>query len=448
VIICVACVFSAEEIHDAAQQGDLAKLKMLLEKNPGLIEARSENEKTPLHFAAQAGFKEIVELLIEKGADVNAKNIANEIPLHYAAAMRHKEVVDLLIARGAMLNSGTLDGSTPLHYAANLGNSETIRVLIEKGADINCRNRNGLTPLDLAYEFDQNEIVQLLISKGGSYTPVKDPKVFHLSANVYRILFPYGNRSNIGVSVGQDGFLLIDTGFSRRAVAKLKATLTKQGEGEIKYIINSHLHFDHVACNSIGGESTTIISFQNLEKMASKGIIKRAEKSTKGKADKTFEIQYSMDFNGEEIKLIPCAGIHSDADLIIYLTDSGVVHMGDLLISESFPSVGENVVEYMELLERIIDIFPADTIFISGHGKDYTLKDVKNYQRMLLTTIEIVKNHMKTGKSVMQMRREKVLKDYDTWSTFIVFLNTDYWIQAVYNSYKNMEEELKPEHKV
>jgi glyoxylase-like metal-dependent hydrolase (beta-lactamase superfamily II) len=154
-----------------------------------------------------------------------------------------------------------------------------------------------------------------------------------------------------------------------------------------------------------------------------------------------------MDFNGEEIKLIPCAGIHSDADLIIYLTDSGVVHMGDLLISESFPSVGENVVEYMELLERIIDIFPADTIFISGHGKDYTLKDVKNYQRMLLTTIEIVRNHMKAGKSVMQMRREKVLKDYDTWSTFIVFLNTDYWVQAVYNSYKNREEELKPEYK-
>jgi len=148
-----------------------------------------------------------------------------------------------------------------------------------------------------------------------------------------------------------------------------------------------------------------------------------------------------MDFNGEEIKLIPCAGIHSDADLIIYLTDSGVVHMGDLLISESFPAVGANVVEYMELLEKIIDIFPAETIFISGHGKDYTLKDVKNYQRMLLTTIEMVRNHMKAGKSVKQMRMEKVLKDYDAWSTFFVALNTDFWIQAVYNSYKNREEE-------
>ena len=111
--------------------------------------------------------------------------------------------------------------------------------------------------------------------------------------------------------------------------------------------------------------------------------------------------------------------------------------MGDLLISESFPSVGENVVEYMELLERIIDIFPADTTFISGHGKDSLMEDVKNYQKMLLTTIEIVRNQMKSGKSIEQMRTEKVLKDYETWNTFIPFLSTDYWIQAVYNSYKN-----------
>lgn len=215
-----------------------------------------------------------------------------------------------------------------------------------------------------------------------------------------------------------------------------KTPLHFAAQGGFKYIINSHLHFDHAACNSIGGESTTFINLQNLEKMASERIIKRTNKPIKNKLNKTFKIQYSMDFNGEEIRLIPCAGIHSETDLIIYLTDSGVVHMGDLLISESFPSVGENVVEYMEFLEKVIDTFPADTKFISGHGKDSVLEDVKNYQRMLLGTIEIVRNHMKAGKSVEQMRSEKVLKDYETWNTFIPFLNTDYWIQAVYDSYK------------
>ncbi|MCJ7580275.1 MAG: ankyrin repeat domain-containing protein [Candidatus Aminicenantes bacterium] len=437
VLSILAAPAAAKEIHEAVQQGNLSKVKMLLENNPELLEARNENDKTPLHFAAQGGFKEIVEFLLEKGADVNAHNIADETPLHYASALKHGEVVDFLIARGAKLNSRTLDGSTPLHYAVNPGNSETIRILIEKGADIHSRNNKGLNPLDLAFEFDLNDIILLLISKGCSYTPIKDPEVFHLSSNVSRILFPFGDRSNIGVSAGKDGFLLIDTGFSRRAETKLMETLKNQGEGKIQYIINSHLHLDHAAANSIGGESATFINFQNLDKLAVEGIITRTKKTINSKANRFFKIQYSIEFNDESITIIPCAGIHSDTDLIIYLSESGVVHMGDLLISESFPSVGENVVEYMELLEKIIDIFPAETTFISGHGKDSTLEDVRNYQRMLLTTIEIVRNHIKSGKSVEQMRKENVLKDYDTWNIFIPFLNTDYWIQAVYSSYKN-----------
>ena len=53
--------------------------------------------------------------------------------------------------------------------------------------------------------------------------------------------------------------------------------------------------------------------------------------------------------------------------------------------------------------------------------------------------IEIVRNHFKAGKSVKEMRREKVLKDYKKWDSFIYFLNTDYWIEDVYNSYKDKQ---------
>lgn len=431
----------AEEIHDAAQQGDLAKIKELLEKNPDLLEARSESEKTPLHYAAQGGHKEIVELLLAKGADVNAKNSAMETPLHYAAALGHKEVVDLLHAKGAALRNRNIDGDTPLHYAARFGNSETIRVLIEKGSDVNCKNKYNVTPLDLAYDFGQNEAARLIVSKGGFSSTVDDPKVVPLSDSVYSILFPKGNQTNLGVSVGADGILLVDTGFSRRAEKKIKAAISRLGDERIKYIVNTHLHPDHIACNDIGGEFTTVIDLPNLESKASAGIIALAGESITGKTGRNFEIHYIMNFNGEEIKLIPYPGVHSDEDMIVYFTGSGVVHMGDLLLSESFPSVGGNVIEYMELLEKIIDIFPADTIFINGHGKSSTLEDVVNYQKMLLSSIEIVRNHMMEGKSVKEMRREKVLKDYQEWDSFIYFLNTDYWIEAVYDSYKDKQEE-------
>ena len=88
---------------------------------------------------------------------------------------------------------------------------------------------------------------------------------------------------------------------------------------------------DHVACNHMGGTTALVIDHRNLEKMAAEGIIKRGEGPIKGRTGKTFENHYIMTFDGEEIKLISYPGVHSDADLIIYFTGSGVVHMGDLL---------------------------------------------------------------------------------------------------------------------
>ena len=440
-VICLLAVWiQAEEIHLAAQQGDLTKVKGLLEENPGLLEARSENEKTPLHFSAQGGHRELVAFLIEKGADVNAENIASETPLHYAAAMGHRDVVDLLISRGAALNSGTSNGSTPLHYAANFGNSEIIQVLVESGADINRKNKYGTTPLDQAYDFGRKEAARLIVSNGGVTSPIGPPEVVRLSDSVSSILFPKGNQTNLGVSTGDDGILLVDTGFSRRAEKEIRDAISRLGTGKIEYIINTHLHLDHVACNDLGGNTAIVIDHRNLEKMASEGIITRTQGSIKGNTGKTFENHFTMTFNGEEIKIIPYPGVHSDADLIIYFTGSGVVHMGDLLISESFPSVGGNVVEYLELLEKIMDVFPANTLFISGHGKNFTLDDVEHYHKMLFSSVEIVRSHMKERKNAMEMRREKVLKDYKKWDSFIYFLDTNYWIGAVYNSYQDERE--------
>ena len=111
--------------------------------------------------------------------------------------------------------------------------------------------------------------------------------------------------------------------------------------------------------------------------------------------------------------------------------------MGDLLITESFPSVNGQVIGYMELLNKIVDIFPDETLLIGGHGRDFTMTELKDYQNMLLKTIDIVKKNMKAGKSVQKMQNDKVLKDYEKWNTFIPALDTNFWINAVYISYKD-----------
>lgn len=265
-----------------------------------------------------------------------------------------------------------------------------------------------------------------------------EKKVVKFSDHVYRVTLDYGLRPNIGVSVGSDGILLVDTGHQEVA-SELLLAIKDLKEGEIKYIINTHPHGDHAGGNKTCGPNALVIGYKNLEEMVSKSMLSPGKGKIKGGSGRAFDSYYSMNFNGEEIRIIPSPGAHSDSDLIIYFTQSGVVHMGDLLLTQSFPAVGPNVEKYLEVLDTIIDSFPEDTKFIGGHGRDYTMVEVKDYRNMLSDTIKIVRQGMKSGKSIEDMRQEDVLKDYKSWGVFLEFLNTDTWIEFIYQSYKNQD---------
>jgi ankyrin repeat protein len=497
IVLLALCFFSmpvlSQEIFDAAQKGDLAKLKSLVQNNPNLVNAKNKDDDTPLHIAADAGHLEIARFLIQSGADVNSMNssLRNPVlmagyqghkdvvklllenganfdyvddrgytPLRWAAVRGKKDVVELYVAKGAKIsiheaaacghfgfidkklsegadiNRLNQDGRTPLHQTVYSGNVETIEYLINKGADINTKSSNNETPLDLAIERDRKEIAAALRSQGGKETPMMDPVVLPVSKNIYRMTFPYDMFSNIGIVSGSDGFLLVDTGFSLRAVNKIRSTLKSIGKGEIKVIINTHPHWDHIAGNSIGDPSAVLIGYEKLSELESDGVVSRAKEPLEGKTGKVFETYYTTKFNKEEIRLIPYPGVHSHADMLIHFTGSGVVQMGDLLLSQSFPAVGESVIEYLAFLEKVLDIFPEKTIFISGHGRELTWDGVRGYREMLLTTVEIVKKGIEAGKSIEDLQKERVLKDYEFYGELLDFLNADNWIGNVYRCYR------------
>ena len=258
-----------------------------------------------------------------------------------------------------------------------------------------------------------------------------DADVVKLSNNIYRITFPYGLRTNIGVSAGKDGILLVDTGF-KETVPDLKKILKKLGGKEIKYIINTHSHGDHCRGNVIAGPNTKIIGLNDAESMVKKGVFTKGKKAIKGKKGKVFKKYYYMKFNDEEIRLFPSPGAHSNFDWIIHFTGSGVVHMGDLLLSQSFPAVSKNIKKYFPMLERVIDVFPDNTTFISGHGKDLKRAGVKNYLKMLYHTADIVKKGKKAGKTIKDMQNQRILKDYESYNTYLDWLTTNFWIEVVY----------------
>jgi cyclase len=259
-------------------------------------------------------------------------------------------------------------------------------------------------------------------------------KVVQLSSQVYRVTFPYQLQTNIGVSAGKDGILLVDTGFKETATA-LRSTVQGLCNGEIKYVINTHLHGDHVGGNAVCAKSATLIDGKNLDQCMSYGVVFPGNGELRDETGNGFGTYYSLNFNGEKIQIIPYPGLHSDADLLVYFSSSGVVHMGDLLLTQSFPAVGSKVEEYLEFLDKVITLFPKSTKFIGGHGRDFTWDDVTEYRQMLRETIEKVKAEMEKGKTIEDMKRMNVLQDWESWGEFLSFLNTDYWIESIYKSY-------------
>ena len=259
--------------------------------------------------------------------------------------------------------------------------------------------------------------------------------VIKLADNIYRITFQYSLRPNIAALTGPDGVLLVDTGHQETA-EKLISKVENFKSGDLKYIINTHLHGDHAGGNLLVGKKAEIIHYKNLEEFVTKGVLRQIKEQQKEIAAPLLGKYYSLNFNGEKIKIIPYPGIHSDYDLIIYFSNSGVAHLGDLLLTQSFPAVGPKVQEYLEFLEKVTASFPTDTKFIGGHGRDYSVEDLKKYHQMLLTTIEVVRQEMKKGKGVEEIKSANVLEHWKSWGEFLTFLNTGYWIEAICKSYE------------
>ena len=175
-VVLIASVFAlvmynirSVDIHDAVRRGNVNKVKSILAKRPELINAKDNDGNNPLHVAAAWGYKNIVELLIAKGAYVNAKGNWGMIPLHLAAGEGLKEIVELLISRGADVNTKAVGNSdqTPLHLAAAMGHKEVVDVLISKGGQVNSTNEFGATPLhEAAGSKRYKGTIQVLIANG------------------------------------------------------------------------------------------------------------------------------------------------------------------------------------------------------------------------------------------------------------------------------------------
>ncbi len=146
----------------AVRSAPRAIVEPLLAASRELVTATDPGGSTLLHHAAGFGAQETLTLLLDAGADVNAKNRRASTPLHWAI---HDETkVRLLLSRGAAVNARQVEGRTPLFLAASLGNGHAmVRLLLENGADPNLATANQQTPLMAAAGRGNTDVVRTLL---------------------------------------------------------------------------------------------------------------------------------------------------------------------------------------------------------------------------------------------------------------------------------------------
>src|SRR5215472_3869567 len=250
-------------------------------------------------------------------------------------------------------------------------------------------------------------------------------KVQKVAGTVYML---EGAGGNIGASVGDDGIVMVDDEFLPLA-EKIEAALKGITDKPVKVVLNTHWHGDHTGGKTRFGET------------------KPADKSALPII--TFEDTVSVHLNGEDIRAIHFPHGHTDGDSVIFFTQSNVVHMGDDFFNGGmFPFIdidsGGSVQGMIAGDEKVLAEVPDDVKIIPGHGPLATKDDLRKFIQVLKETSAAVQAGINKGKTLDQLKQEKVLAKWDSWGQS--FIKTDVFIEILYDSLKNKPSGPKNSH--
>jgi len=258
--------------------------------------------------------------------------------------------------------------------------------------------------------------------------------VTKVSGNVSMLV---GAGGNIGITSGEDGIVIVDDQYAPLA-PKIKAALRELSDKPLRFVLNTHFHGDHTGGNEAFGREATIIAHTNVRKRLAAGSTRTGNEVPPAPMSAlpvvTFDDKMSIHLNGEEVRARHFPHGHTDGDLVITFTRSNVVHMGDHFFNGFFPFIdlnsGGTVRGYLANVERVYAEVNSDVKIIPGHGPLATRDDLKKFVTMLRETTAAVRGGIAKGKSLEQLKSEKVLEKYDSWGKG--FIKTDVFIETLH----------------
>ena len=274
-----------------------------------------------------------------------------------------------------------------------------------------------------------------------------------------------GAGGNITVQIGSDGVLLVDTGLAADS-DKVLAAVRSLSDKPIHYIINTHVHADHIGGNEAIAKAGTTIAGGNVVGdigtsassqatiMAYQTVLDRLSTPAAGAAptpsgalptDTYTTAERRIFFDNEGVEMIHIPAAHTDGDTLVFFRRSDVISTGDLFVTNGYPIVdldrGGNIQGVIAGLNRIIELaIPADlqeggTLIIPGHGRLCDVADVVFYQEMVTIIRDRIQDMINKGMTLDQVRAAKPTRDYDPrYGSSSGIWTTDKFVTAVYKS--------------
>src|SRR6266404_1284694 len=259
-----------------------------------------------------------------------------------------------------------------------------------------------------------------------------------------------GPGGAVTVLNGPDGKFMVDT-FVLPAWPKLKAALDGLGNAPVKYVIDTHWHFDHTDNNAhLHAEGATVLAHENTWKRMSEPhdlpiLYRDADGAlhdlhfdpspAEALPQQTFATSYKLQANGETLALQYFAPAHTDSDIYVHFQKANVIQMGDTFFNGMYPYIdpgtGGKITGMITASDKILSLAGNSTKIVPGHGPLGNKADLTKFRDMLITSRDRVQKLKSAGKSAQEAVAEKPFADLDAvWGKGII--NSDQFVQVVY----------------
>jgi len=309
-----------------------------------------------------------------------------------------------------------------------------------------------------------------VVSAGLAYAQQPNPNVhlemLHVQNNIYMLA---GAGGNITVQVGKDGILLVDSGLAEME-PYVMAEIRKLSAAPILYIINTHVHPDHVGGNAAmsghtsnlagdsnnnarveGNEALKIIGHENVLNRMTTPVGKETPPLQYGLPEDEYATAFKdIRFNGEGIVIYHEPKAHTDGDSIVFFRASDVVSTGDIFTPDGYPFIdlerGGGINGEVDALDHILDLTipghtqEGGTYVIPGHGRICDEADVVEFRDMVVIIRDRIRTMIKKDMTLDQIKAARPTLDYDTeYIKPNSFVKADAFVEAIYKSLKASE---------